>query len=429
MNRFLVLLLILIVVYIIYQITKCPVLDKNVNIGIIGCGPSGILAAKNLNDKGYYNITMYGSYSDNQCNTLKIGEIYADTCACFMHAGYNNSVAKLCHQYGFETREVISKIKQIDGNKSNTVNQIKFAFFSILAFFFKNHTDIFNCTAEEFAKRYNLIWPEENTFVHGQLYGYNDKVTAYHLFDWYSPRSLWPIFINAKTALKINDDEKIFLNTVVINKGYGNLFLKIFNDLTITAHHETYIKTVEKSKVVTIDDVHYEHDLIIVACPPNNRLETPLTALLESDDIDCTYVFAIIWGSEHKPFDETVHYYPAPITSKQYNRIISHRYFGKDLDHIQQGCGYTTANSTVEDLLIQLKEQIGETTAIYYFKKFKYNHRFSVDALNAGVHRKAFELNGKDNIWYSSGPFTHWDIDSIHEYTERLVPQILSTRS
>ena len=51
-------------------------------IAIVGAGPAGILAGLTLQDAGYRDITIYGSFEEAQCRTKTIDGIVADVCTC-----------------------------------------------------------------------------------------------------------------------------------------------------------------------------------------------------------------------------------------------------------------------------------------------------------------------------------------------------------
>lgn len=67
-------------------------------IAVIGAGPAGILAATELKDAGYENITIYGDFEEAQCRTKHIDGVVADVGTCYVHSGYFNTIKKLVYQ-------------------------------------------------------------------------------------------------------------------------------------------------------------------------------------------------------------------------------------------------------------------------------------------------------------------------------------------
>ena len=58
------------------------------------------------------------------------------------------------------------------------------------------------------------------------------------------------------------------------------------------------------------------------------------------------------------------------------------------------------------------------------FRKYKYNLEFSSEQLKNRVPQKIQEIQGKDNIYYSGGLLSHWDVESISRFNKKLVKKI-----
>lgn len=428
-------LLFLLIIYAFHKLIKKIRKSRNINksIAIIGVGPSGLLMSKMLNKKGYKNISLYGNFSENQTNTINKEGIVIDTNACFFHAGYNNSVYKLCKEYNMDIEPLDSYdfgtddnnklfIKKYEDNDYSLLDLIKFAYHSICCSIFKNITDSYNVTALEYANKHNMKWIFNQLFANGQLYGFLDNVSAYHLFEWYRPSTLFALVFNFMIRGKY-----------IISQGYEILFNKIFSSLKIKDYNDIQIKKVIKDKnsnqIILIDenDNEIKKDKVLICCPPI-YVDTPLNQIVDiNNDIEYTKVFIICFTS-NKPNPIGTYYEKHYLTEGIRNKITAFRYFGIDKDgkHLYKALGYATNTITETDLKEKVITEINnklelDVIDIFYWKIHNYNIRFTTKGLQNNKHKGCKQLQGKDNIWYASGPFNHWDIDSIYEYNQKLI--------
>ena len=58
------------------------------------------------------------------------------------------------------------------------------------------------------------------------------------------------------------------------------------------------------------------------------------------------------------------------------------------------------------------------------FRKYKYNLQFSPEQLINKVPQKIAAIQGKDNIYYSGGLLSHWNVESISRFNKNLVREI-----
>ena len=407
--------------------------NKDKSIAVIGTGPSGLLMTRMLNKKGYKNISLYGNFGENQVNTIIKDGIHIDTNACFFHAGYDNSVYKLCKEYKMDVETLDSYdfgynknnklfIKKYEDDNYSMIDLIKFAYHSICCSIFKNITNSYNITALEYAKKHNMKWIFNQLFANGQLYGFLDNVSAYHLFEWYKPSTLFSLVFNFKIRGKY-----------IISKGYEILFDKIFRDLKIKDYNDVKIKKVIKdkdtNKLTLIDESGNEiqKDKVLVCCP-SIYLDTPIKEIIDTDtDIEYTKVFILCFTADKESPIGTF-YEKHYLTEGYRNKITAFRYFGTDKDgkHLYKALGYMSFDITETELkekvLLEIREKLRlEVFDIFYWKIHNYNIRFTTKALRQNKHKNCRNIQGKDNIWYSSGPFNHWDIDSIYEYNQKLI--------
>ena len=400
--------------------------DKKKSIGIIGCGPAGLMSALLLNDKGFNNITLYGDFKENQVNTLKYKDITVDTYACFLNTGYHKSVVKLCDRFNLNL-SVIKTYSYNNNNNNNIISIVKniYGYFVFLCFCIyytiNKFNNIFSVSANKFSEKYNMTWPKKNSFVNNQLYGYTNDVSAYHLFEWYKLSTIISFFLSM-FILNLN-------NVFIITKGYETLFRRIFNSLKLKKYYNKKILKVyvENNKNILIDENNKKiyHDIVLVACPLNNII-TPLYKYIDvNKDIIYTKIFTILFTSTTEYKNIGVYYLNN--MKNEYNKIISFRYFGhsKKTNKYIFGCvGYANKYITKNNIINDIYNIKINVTDVLFWNVLNYNYRFSIDALKKGKHLLAEKKQGNDNIWYTTGPFTHWDIDSIYKKCNSVVTKI-----
>ena len=199
---------------------------NNKKIAIIGSGPSGIITAKKLLEKGYNDITIYGIFENSQVKTFNIDGVIFDIQACFLHIGYNNSVKKLCDEYGFKTSVILNYDIRTKKNFNN-FNILDFIDFLIKTskFFETNDPKILSMSAYDFSEKFKINLFLKEVFLNAQLYGYPKDITLHSALSWY--KTMIP-------ELKyIFEQDLSIVDTTIINKGYGNLFKTILNSLNI----------------------------------------------------------------------------------------------------------------------------------------------------------------------------------------------------
>lgn len=395
----------------------------NKKIAIIGSGPSGIITAKKLLEKGYNDITIYGIFEDSQVKTFNIDGVIFDIQACFLHIGYNNSVKKLCDEYGFKTSIILNydirTKKKI--NNFNIFDLINFVI-KTSKFFETNDPKILSMSAYDFSKKYKINLFLKEVFLNAQLYGYPKDITLYSALSWY--KTMIP-------ELKyIFEQDLSIIDTTIINKGYGNLFKTILNSLNVKKK-KNLIKKVENKNginLLTLDNNEViEYDKVIIACP-YLKLKSPVSEILNSNDIEYTKVFLLVYKSKINLKNIAVYYNIDDLKKNKYNTIIALRYFGKNKENegIIGAIGYVSKEAN----LIELKKNIiNQTKTIckiplekeIYWDIYDYNYRWTSNCIFNGNNKKAEKLQGKNNIWYTTSPFCHWNIDSIYEYVSDII--------
>ena len=88
-------------------------------IAVIGAGPAGILAAIELQDAGYQNITIYGKFEDAQCRTKLVEGVVADVGTCYVHSGYFNTIKKLVKRFDIHIKYLDAVPKSVNSTDIN----------------------------------------------------------------------------------------------------------------------------------------------------------------------------------------------------------------------------------------------------------------------------------------------------------------------
>lgn len=434
---FIILLCMLLFIFILKFINNKRYTDKfkyssnksnDKSIAIIGSGPSGILTAKHLVEKGYTNITMYGDFDKCQLKTLHINDIPIDTQACFLHIGYNNTVVSLAKEYGFDINSIYTTTinKNVKSTNPTKWQSFKLLLLIIYYFYINQEPEVLGENAQQFINKHSInTWFNENIFLNGQLYGYTKEISTLDAMSWYE--TLVPTLFVPFPNLSLN-------KTNIIKEGYEPLFKKILDSLKIS-RIKKYVYSIipqdnGKIKLILKDKTEAYYNNVIIACPTPNVL-SPLDNILKHSDYSVTFIFVLLYSSKVIPNKVGVYYNTEALNNSRYNTITAHRYFGNNKDglSINGVLGYIEPNIDKNKLLSNLIKQTSEILKIphmetLYWRTEQYNTRFSSDTIKKGLDSKAWDLQGKDGIYYASAPFCHWNIDSICEHVKRMCTKI-----
>lgn len=439
-NVALVLLTVVILVVTIAQFSKIPPRAKQPgkSIAVIGSGPAGIMMARQLQRRGYKDITMYGRFQDAQVETLNVDGVVVDTQACFFHSGYNNSIMNLCEEYGFETTGIHSSSlsQQKDGGVSHpysaaprdggVMNALKLSVLILYHYHMNPKSSVLGQNAKKFAMDHHIKWQNAAVFLNGQLYGFPEDITVESAMSWYSSYLSHEILGYLTYPLSRPSQPR---GTRIIKKGYEPLFRAILDTLT-AKKDQRLIRKVEPSngsvKLTLADNSTAMYDSVVVACP-TTQLQSPMNAILKPSDYKVTYVFVLMYlGKVHRK-QIGVYYNFEALESPTYNTITATRYFGKNAAGlgIHGALGYVTKGTDLDKLKTNIIKQtttiVGSPVeSVILWKVLQYNTRFSSDAILRGAAQKARDLQGKDNVWYGTAPFCHWNLDGIYEHVMSL---------
>lgn len=412
-------------------------------IAVIGAGPAGILAAIELQDAGYENITVYGKFEEAQCRTKHVEDVVADVGTCYVHSGYFNTIKKLVKRFDIHIKYLDADPKSVNSTSIHTSisPSIKEKIFTYLRLFyfllhavtwkFLKHSYLgrflYGISFEKYLRRVGLGGMIKS-FVFGpggvaQGYGFLKDVNAYRLFRWFRPSIFITPIMNKRKR-----------GTGIIAEGYGTLFKRAYD--SISNHRETLINSVmpaenDQVKIVAENGKEEFYDSVIVACPLQ-YIKTPISGLFRKDTTQFTPFFSYLWTSESAPHFDDRMYILDYINEDKTDVISTLRLWGKTDSgkFLYWGVGYASEGIAKEILKQKLEEQVNNELELAisnckFFEVFDYNVRFSAVAIRDGIHLKVRKAQGKNNIWYSGGMLSHWDVDSIHEFDIELVKKIV----
>ena len=211
--------------------------------------------------------------------------------------------------------------------------------------------------------------------------------------------------------------------TLIVEKGYQTLFQSVLDGIN-AKKIPNLVYRVEKfndNVLLTLDDgTKHKYDSVVVACPLTS-VHNPLDNILSRLDYTYTRIFLIFFLSDISREKIGVYYNSENLSKSKYNVITSTRFFGKTTHGlgIHGALGYFDEKISEHDLYSRVLDQINALGTpvkhqILWRTPF-YNHRWSAEAILNGNNIKAKGYQGKDNIWYGTAPFCHWNLDSIYE--------------
>ena len=169
-------------------------------------------------------------------------------------------------------------------------------------------------------------------------------------------------------------------------------------------------------------------------CLPVHCLDgvaSPVSALLTPEAIRSTRFFSFLWTSTTPPWFADRVYLTDAIHRQDRDRILTYRFYGVTSrgEYLYWGAGYAgddTGDAGLKTLICtQVERELrNDIRAVPFFHCFQYNVRFSTQAIREGLHLKINDLQGHQNIWYSGGLLSHWDVDSIMEHNRILAARM-----
>jgi hypothetical protein len=405
----------------------------NKSIAIIGAGPAGVTLANELCNQGYKNISLIDKAPDvgGQSTTLFINGHKSELATCYLSVGYRSTM-QLIKSVGF----TIKKLPQptLINEQGKKTPKPRPPLISIIKYLFKwyawkRHGQIAFPNDAQNALPFNQ-WLKKNnsnelvndfTFTAGltaQLYGPVDKITAYNGLQWMTPS----LFLSGKFGLIYE-----------IKEGFQCLWKAIVKKNNIKTILNTEVSKVvgsEKGAQVTVvkdgEVLQLAFDSVVVSTPLN-KIQTPLSSLLSGQlNFDYTYAYSAIWKGNNWPSHiESRAYLPACMTGEM-NKLLSARKDGMiEGKSTGQLVGYVPKNikkDDVSDIFIKdFENTLGVTNLeIVEDRLWEYNIRYSPSQILEGVPEKINNAQGENNIWYTGGALSHWNVESIINFNKAL---------
>ena len=405
---------------------------KTAAIGIVGAGPAGLTCAEELRKRGFRDITVFGDFSAAQVRTENIDGVTADLAACYLHAGYWNTVVPLVREHGLRLR-YLPPAQLVQGGlepfRPTRTERLRTAV-QTARFLLSSVRYLATCRGEG-SRRYGVsleaflaergLGALAHSFILGpggvaQGYGYLDRVAAHGALRWFRPS----LFATALT-------QRFGRGTAIIVEGYGTLFRRI---LEKHRHENRRVARVAagdgaaRPRLGFEDGAEREFDQVIVACPLT-AVESPVSAAVRGG-VESTRLFSVLWRSAQAPrFADRV-YCMDHLRAKAGDRLLTFRCYGRSRrgDWIYWGVGYAEAEP-FGGALAQIRGDFGFADAeVIEQRAFDYNLRFTAEAIARGAHREVERRQGEGGVWYSGGLLSHWDIDAIAEHNRRLVRRL-----
>ena len=405
-------------------------------IGIIGGGPAGCSLAYFLRKKypgAQITIYEYSQRIGGQSESYTQDNIVHELGTCFLTGGYTciKEMLKTVSltfsrldpgKYYTSKSDETSYVSTTDLQSLPTI--VKYtAFYTMWKLFGQENNPTWKCnlmTFYDFLKKYKMPFNTNILKISttGQIYGPPEKITAYNAFRWFTPL----LFAN------------VFLWKVYsVDKGYQTLWEEIVKYTNSKVEFNSCVTSVKghlDRAIITCNEKEIICDKAFVTTPLD-LIENPAKAVMsEYGDIKRQNIVSLLVEFEK--------------TNDENNLFVF-----DNLPHIMDIAKFPLANikekskiswvlATLDDIefekseseiLEMLKKELYSfrdfgKISLKKFRKYKYNLQFSPEQLINKVPQKIAAIQGKDNIYYSGGLLSHWNVESISRFNKNLVREI-----
>ncbi len=276
-----------------------------------------------------------------------------------------------------------------------------------------------------------------------QLYGPIDDISAHSGLNWMRPS----VLLTGRLG-----------QTAHIPEGFQILWKRLAKELGFPVHRDKQIDAVRPTRdghrvelLQGGEPIDEPFDHVFLACPldyledhpveglagPSNRLEHPLSRVLKDPPLADTEVYSAAWKGTNWPRDVPSRcYLPAAGKNERGPLLTIRNYDTVDGYAIGQLCSYAlrdqplTASEEDNERRLEANRQrvvedmrniVGlEDIEIVRDRLWRYNIRYSIDQLAEGVPLFIEAAQGRQNVWYTGGTLSHWNIDAITDYNQVL---------
>lgn len=176
-------------------------------------------------------------------------------------------------------------------------------------------------------------------------------------------------------------------------------------------------------------------DVLVVAAHVDHSLHdnVPAQDLLGPEHQEFTWFFSFTWVSDTKwDKGDRVYFVPA-LQDEKVDVMTGIRLGGGDKSsgYVYTGTGYASHWISDDDpsfiLLLNehVLEELGFTVSrAVLMRVFKYDIRWTPEAIRNRVPERLANAQGRRNVYYAGGSRSHWNVDSIMEHNAHLVDLI-----
>ncbi len=449
---------------------------ENLRVAIIGAGPSGLTLAYYLKALGMKSVHFFEAQDQvgGQSVTNDVGGHPVEMGTVYLTDGYvlARKIAKSvdCPAEVLPAASVLNDQGKIIKVARPPVRLlIRYLFLWMLWYFtgqMRAPTRPYNALSfADWLRRKGLgDLAEGFAFSAGltaQLYGPIEDISAHSGLNWMRPS----LFRTAKHE-----------TVASIPAGFQNMWKRLSKDLGYTVSFNQRIDSVEpirgsdghQVKLLGHDgesdkpiDETFDH--VFIACPldfmedhplvdtmkksegsPLNQLEHPLSEALRTrySPFAATEVYSGAWTAKQKSWPKRALsrcYLPAA-TRNEVGPLLTIRNYGTaenaGVQAVGQFCSYAFPDHPPESgqqqiehnqqrlernrkqVVKDMRDIVGlEDVKIVHERLWRYNNRFSQEQLAEGLPLFIEASQGKQNVWYSGGTMSHWNIDAITDYS------------
>jgi len=290
----------------------------------------------------------------------------------------------------------------------------------------------------------------------GQLYGPNDAISAHSGMNWMRPSLLLTAMLD---------------RVAHIPQGFQNMWKSLAQQLGYPIRFNQRIDTVRpiegpiegpiagKRRQVELlcggERIDEPFDHVFLACPldhfenhpvagvagsPLDRIEHPLSSALRErfSAFDATEVYSAGWRATNWPAHVPSRAYLPAATTGAVGPLLTIRQYGNNEGrYVGQLCSCALPDEcAVEDrlannaqrleknreqVLADMREIVGlEGIEIVHERLWRYNIRYSRQQMEDGLPLFLEQSQGEQNVWYTGGALSHWNIDAITDYNHHL---------
>lgn len=387
---------------------------KQPTIAIVGSGPAGILMALELCDRGYRKIEVYGRLDDSQVQSVKfdgvninIGAVGATSRA---HTAPN--LLSVANRFGMKPSNVIY---QNDVTYSRPEDVKSIATLGELPY-----ETIKNSWSKSISAWANSNGVSPDILRTPGLLNYS--------LTGYGPVTQIPLYHSVTGLVNAlsNDNVMYILDVYKLMNG-----IKGYLSAKGVKFYNTNAANVEKKKITLVGGAVKQFDIIIISCDPS-KINHPLSHILEGAIEHTNYFSAVFTVTGGPPPMTDIMIYNDVISENTKNKTVGYivRHVpGSNIYHIV-AYGYHGPDTNDELILGNVMDQLNATlpdNTIVAQKIYRWDHnlRYTKSAIQLDIPKMVGLEQGKDNIWYNSGLFSHWDISNIGEFNHILVEYIL----